>query len=796
MAVSGSTKIRRQRVRRQRAESSASWWQRYRARVGLWPSFVFLVFLGVAIGIALWGRHSLGHSLGERIDQPIVARVDFTWVNDAQTEQDRRAARESAPNHYALNGKLINDILSDVQALYQHAKGAETFEAFAQAATQVGEEGGQALYEGLRQLIMDERRSEDYARWVARLGRLLQEAYTYRPEEAQTWRPRATGARVMVVWREGEAPGREPARRIPLEAHRLLPMSNTGLVKRTAGSLAEEAGFPAPVLRGAVRALLEKRLLAAPLLVYDKELTEAAMTDAADDVEEATLRFKRGDAIVSPAQDEGAVVLTQQHLALLQAEDRQYRELLASNDPAGSALRAEFYLEALGVGLVIVVLSFGLFLHVGLYQPRILEVRTRTLAFAVLVLAMLLAGRVIDVRLQHDEWVLVPAVVMAACLTIAYPRRFALGTTGLAALLLVQLVRGDIGLFVTLLVGLSLTVYWLNDIRTRTQIITAGLRTALAVSVVSFAYALIDQQTPGYAGRLAGMAAAATVAAALVVHGILPFIERAFRIATSLTLLEWSSADKPLLQRIAREAPGTYNHSLVLGRMAEAACEAIGANGLLVRVGALYHDVGKIHKSDYFAENQEASISRHDKLSASMSLLIILGHVKDGIELAREYGLPRVLHQFIEEHHGTTVVRYFHHKASEEQPRKASGKHDRQIPEAEFRYPGPKPHSKESAVLMICDGVESAVRSLSEPTAGRIESVVHRVIMDRLNDGQFGECEITLKELHTVEDSLVKSLCTFYHGRVAYPSTAPGRGEAAREEHAGGATESEQRRPA
>jgi putative nucleotidyltransferase with HDIG domain len=253
------------------------------------------------------------------------------------------------------------------------------------------------------------------------------------------------------------------------------------------------------------------------------------------------------------------------------------------------------------------------------------------------------------------------------------------------------------------------------------------------------------------------------------VQGALPFIERTFRVATALTLLEYRDANRPLLQRLAHEAPGTYNHSLVLGTMAESACKAIGADGLLAHVGALYHDIGKIQKAEYFAENQEASINRHDRLAPTMSLLIILGHVKDGLEMAREYGLPRVLYPFIAEHHGTTVVRYFHHVASEKQPQIASGKHDRAVAEAEFRYPGPKPQSKETAVLMLCDGVEGAVRALPDPTAGRIEAIVNQVLQARLKDGQFDECDITLRELHRVEESVVKSLCTFYHGRVAYP---------------------------
>ncbi|MCH7632037.1 MAG: HDIG domain-containing protein, partial [Planctomycetes bacterium] len=185
-----------------------------------------------------------------------------------------------------------------------------------------------------------------------------------------------------------------------------------------------------------------------------------------------------------------------------------------------------------------------------------------------------------------------------------------------------------------------------------------------------------------------------------------------------------------------------------------------------------YHDIGKIHRPAYFAENQEGRISRHENLSPTMSLLIILGHVKDGLEMARQYKLPRTLHQFIGEHHGTTVVRYFHRVASDKQPQIASGRHDREISEVDFRYGGPKPRSREAAVLMLCDGVEGAVRALSEPTVGRIESTVQTIVSDRLNDGQFDECDITLREIRLVEESLVKTLCSIYHGRVAYPKAS------------------------
>ena len=776
VVAAGKTKTRRKRVRKRRAEATASWWERFRGAVGLWPAFAAVVFVVLAVAIALYGTQSVNYAIGQKVDQPITARVDFRWVNDAETQQNRQEARSAAPSHYVTNQKLIDEICLSIRTVYQDAK-AESFEAFAEAARSHGWAPGEALEELYRELQarMSEEDSQAYAGWVEGLGRRLRGRYTYRPAASEGRQPAATGPEVRVVSKDAKQPDEAPIEPVEVLTIHLAPVSSSTLVADMAVGLAGE--FPLPVLRQAVRGLLVERLSAEPLLLYDKALTEEVMQQAADAVEPAVISFERGQPIVSPRGGEAAV-LDDVDLALLETEEVQYQSLLAGDDAAAAPLRTQVYLEQAGTAAVMVLLSLALFWFLGLYQRRILEVRTRTIAFASLVLGLLLCARLIDLHWSLQEFILFPAVIAAACLTIAYPRPFALGAMGIASLLVVQAVRGGMELLVVLLTAEAVTVHLLHDIRTRTQIISSGVLTAALVFVVGFAFGLIDKQAVGYAVVRAGFGGGSTLAAALVVQGLLPFIERAFRIATSLTLLEWSSADKPALQRLAREAPGTYNHSLVLGTMGQAACEAIGANGLLVRVGALYHDLGKIHKADYFAENQEASISRHDNLAASMSLLIILGHVKDGIELAREYGLPRVLYPFIEEHHGTTVVRYFHYKASEKQPQIASGRHDREISEAEFRYPGPRPRSKESAVLMICDGVEGSVRSLAEPTVGRIESVVHQTVIDRLNDGQFGECDITLKDLQTVEDSVVKSLSTFYHGRVSYPKGPPPKGQA------------------
>jgi putative nucleotidyltransferase with HDIG domain len=191
-------------------------------------------------------------------------------------------------------------------------------------------------------------------------------------------------------------------------------------------------------------------------------------------------------------------------------------------------------------------------------------------------------------------------------------------------------------------------------------------------------------------------------------------------------------------------------------------------------VGAYYHDIGKINKPQYFIENQGGGPNKHDKLSPAMSLLIIVGHVKDGIEMAREYGLPPVLTHFIESHHGTTLVEYFFHAA-----KRRSGE-DAQPAEFEYRYPGPKPQTREAAILLLCDSVEAGCRTMAEPTAGRIEQFVHAQATKRLMDGQFDECNLTLEELHRIEESVTKALVGIYHGRIAYPTAD--RGERTRQE--------------
>ncbi|MCH8854473.1 MAG: HDIG domain-containing protein [Planctomycetes bacterium] len=450
-----------------------------------------------------------------------------------------------------------------------------------------------------------------------------------------------------------------------------------------------------------------------------------------------------------------------------------FTELAASSGedqrPLAHELRKQRYLQQVGRGALVFLLVLGMMAYCGLFQMRVIENPVRALSIATLFLVMMIIARGLyfsDLGVKYPLVVVAPVVMTAAILTMVYSQRFAIGMTAALAVLITIAVRGDFGLLMVLAASMAVAVYQLREIRSRHELFSTGLLNAMVAFVIGAITVLVDGYSLDTAVVQGGFAAGAAISAIAIFFLMLPPIERIFKVATNWTLLELLDTSRPLLSRLAREAPGTFAHSLWLSSLAENACEAIGANALLAKVGAMYHDIGKVHKAEYFAENQEAHINRHDNLSPTMSLLVIVGHVKDGVELAREERLPKVLVRFIQEHHGTTVVRYFHRVASDQQ--KAAG-NDREVSESEFRYPGPKPQSRETAVVMLCDGVEGAVRALSEPTAGRIENVVHSILMDRLNDGQFDRCEITLKELHEVEQSLTKSLCRFYHGRVTYP---------------------------
>lgn len=455
---------------------------------------------------------------------------------------------------------------------------------------------------------------------------------------------------------------------------------------------------------------------------------------------------------------------------------------ILSVNPGKGLLRPWHDIASLAGVILLICLAMGFYIYS--FEHRVVKNHVRAMVLVILFIILLAISKISSFFPQWQYLVVGSAVTCAIILTIAYNQRFAIVMSLFYCILACFTVKDipSFEIFLTMAAGVMTCCFSIKEIRTRIKLLEVATLAAIVVFVIALASGFIlrsyettqfedelsitSARTIGFVFSDAAKAAGITILVGIIIQALLPLIEKAFRIATSMTLLDYSDANQPLLKRLAMEAPGTYSHCLLLGSICETAADSIGANGLLSRVGSYYHDIGKMNKPRYFIENQMGSASSHDQLSPAMSQLVIVGHVKDGIEMAKEYGLPAILRQFIETHHGTTLIEYFYNQALQQQDEKEGGK----VSEAEFRYPGPKPQSKEAAILMLADTVEGAVRSLKgEITPSRVETVVHNMAMKRLQDGQFDECELTLKELSQIEKSLSKSLAAHYHGRIAYP---------------------------
>jgi putative nucleotidyltransferase with HDIG domain len=312
-------------------------------------------------------------------------------------------------------------------------------------------------------------------------------------------------------------------------------------------------------------------------------------------------------------------------------------------------------------------------------------------------------------------------------------------------------------------VGSVTGVYRINKLAQISDLVKIGLSIALVNATAVLSLSLINTDITWEMG-LSGivMGAAAGILAAVLTIGALPFLENAFSITSTMKLLELSNPNHALLKKLFLEAPGTYHHSLMVGSLAEATAELIGANPLLTRVGAYYHDIGKMRRPEYYVENQRGDANPHESIAPALSAVIVISHVKEGLAMAKEYRLPPEIMAFIASHHGNSLTEYFYNKAVREDGRE-------NVNQADFRYPGPLPHTKEAALVMLADSTEAAVRSLPEPTKDKIRLMVHQIVKSRLADGQLDESDLTLKDLDVIIEQFCQVLEGIYHKRIAYP---------------------------
>jgi putative nucleotidyltransferase with HDIG domain len=708
-------------------------------------ALILMAFIIAASAAVVWSRDQVKVRDGQIMTVTKLKRLPYRVEDAEATTALREEARKSAPRVYRLNTMYLTRLEASLAGLPKAVVGKTDPSEISEELQKEFELTGQDL-QALQAFANTERAQQV---WTDAIRRLIHDRIRHVPLlKSQEYQIYTTTAKKVVMLPEGAL---ESLLDRPIELR-----ADTSPPDPRLRDLIAATGFPANIVP-----VVWKRLTAdpQPTILHSDEDTKRFAEEAAQAVRPVWIDHQRGDVLYRRGDR-----LTPEQLAEVQTEMDEYR----ANAPP-----LEHWRQRLGaIGLVAIVSLFlGSFAHIA--YPKIVRNPLRIAALCGL-MGMLLATSV-SITAFAPAFLLPaalgPTLIVAIILLVAYDQRLALLLSGIQCMLVTMALEQSVPFFILLIAGCGTMIAQLRELRHRNSLIRAATATAAVTGVGTMLLGFYEVPwVPGAHEQILihGFSAVGTsYGVAFLVLGILPSIERLFDITTGMTLAELRDPKRPLLRQLQQRAPGTYNHSLQVANIAEAAAESIGADSLLVYVGALYHDIGKINKPDYFVENQSSGQNKHDKLSPAMSLLVIIGHVKNGIELAREYGLPRQIIHFIESHHGTTLVEYFYHAAKAKSEFTDAGP---SVAEVEYRYPGPKPHTKEAAILMLSDAIESATRAMPEPNPSRIENLVRKLSQKRLEDGQFDQCDLTFKELSMIEDAIINRLLAIYHGRISYPS--------------------------
>ena len=478
-----------------------------------------------------------------------------------------------------------------------------------------------------------------------------------------------------------------------------------------------------------------------PNYTYDPAATKKLQAEAESKVAPFVVKKMKGEIIVR----EGEIV-TPEHIRILE----ELGLLSGSFDVP----------KILGVLLLI----FGTLLVGAIYlykYQKSIYVQSKSL----LLLAMLLVAITVLAKVATSFRVpsyIIPVAAIAMLATILFNSRTAIVMIMVSSLATSVIAENSTEYITVSILGGLLAIYLVSRISSRTDLTRAGIITGLGMAYLGFAVSLIAGLGIKDVLLASGWCLASGLSSAVLTIGILPLIEAGFDITTDIRLLELSDPSQPVLKELMMKAPGTYNHSVIAANLAESAAEAVGAQPLLTRVGCYYHDVGKIKRPFFFVENQLGCENPHDHTNPNLSYLIITAHVKEGVEIAKKHRLPSEIVDIIKEHHGTSVVTYFFHRAKANQ-----GKEE--VSESRFRYNGEKPHSKEAALVMLADSVEAAARTIAKPSPNRLESLIKKIIRTKLEDGQLDESLLTLRDLEKITKSFSQGLTTIYHSRIEYP---------------------------
>lgn len=686
---------------------------------------------------------------------PVYARTQFETINEEETRRNKTVAADAEFPVYRANPAFFQKIRQQIDSVVKIVGNSDIT-----PIDQLPKEGrlilDNATLGGLRAYIINGQPTPAFNAFVEDYMNLLATRMAILPADQATIEKDIKQPATGILLVNPDLPAS-----IELLDNYILSTAKPQETLSLVAALADKA-FPKS-LRSCFIAIVMSEA-DKPSYIFDKDLTFQRKAKRATEIPQVKTVFKEHDNLIPAGK-----ILDSRDVKILHLEQEAYQAAVIQP-------RMIFIQHAGRVG-VVALLALFLWLYILAVNPRVGQNPMRGLALTGLLVSTLAFVTFVSVtfppRLLYLTAIF-PTLLCAIILAIAYHRRFAFAVATLNALLVTCVMDLGIAYAVVALTGVGVSVGLLKTVNTRSKLVLTGLAAglAMALAVVATSLAgraiLFPEEQWAYLRTDALRVLGTGIATGLLIQGLLPAIEFLFKVTTQLTLKELNDASLPLLRRLAQEAPGTYQHSLRIADMAEAAATAIGSDALLCRVGAMYHDIGKLSKPEYFVENQAGGPNPHDSLSPPMSAAIIIAHVSDGMEMAREYSLPVLIRHFIESHHGTTLVEYFYITAK----KSAAANNEPEPSQSTYRYRGPIPQTREAAILMICDGVEASARTLPDPTPERFESLVADMIQKRLADGQFDECGITLQDLKKVQAAIVQTLCAMYHKRIIYPTAA------------------------
>lgn len=477
-----------------------------------------------------------------------------------------------------------------------------------------------------------------------------------------------------------------------------------------------------------------------PNFFYDKEKTEELKNHATKDM--APVIIKKNQMIVKEGEP-----ITQNQLRLLE-------DLALLNT---SSSQWTIY-TALAVMIFILLMLQWYYLY--RYYKEVFKDTSKLLLISLINVLCVIVARSVGLATPF----LIPLAMGPMLITVLINYKISMAISVINCILISINIGFNIEVTMLAVLNAVLGSTFIRKMQQRNDIIYSAIYIGIINMVINLSMGTLLSNNIIETLKRTGFMGIATLSSAILTLGLLPLFESAFDIVTTVKLLELSNPNNPLLKKILMETPGTYHHSIMVANLAEMATEEVGGNAVLARIAAYYHDAGKTKRPYFFKENQVGNENPHDKITPNLSTLIITSHVKDGLELAKEYNIPKAIQDVIEEHHGNTLVKYFYFTA------KNNSEKPEEIKEEDFRYQGPIPKTKESGIIMLADGVEAAVRSISKPTKGKIEEMVNNIIKDKLNDGQLNDCDLTLKDLERIRKSFLKTLNSIYHQRIEYPS--------------------------